>query len=94
MKCELCQHTIQHAIPIVDGKGTHLFCSIPCSEEYMRHKWNTIREVGFDNKRKRWVCRMQSGDTAFLPLSLFQALIATCPCLPYRLTGKGELVAR
>jgi len=90
--CEICDQPITHQVQVVDSAGIHVFCSIPCSETWVRLRWNTICEVGFDKARKEWICHMRSGDTAILPMDLWTALVATCPYLPFRLTGRGDVI--
>jgi len=90
--CEICDAPIKHQVQVVDSAGIHVFCSIPCSERWVRQNWNRIIEVGYDRKTKEWVCSMRSGDTARLPFRLFTALVATCPELPFKLTGRGDVI--
>jgi len=91
MICEICDKPIKHQVQVADSKGIHVFCSIPCSERWVRQNWNRIIEVGYDKTRHEWVCTLRSGDTARLPFRLFTALVATCPELPYHFNVSGDL---
>ena len=91
MICEVCDQPINRQVQVVDQHGIHVFCSIPCSERWLRQNWNRIIHVSYDPTHHEWVCAMRSGDTTRLPLTLFTALVATCPELPHQRNAQGDL---